>query len=1055
MRLLCAFSSCLLFAMVSMAAPPPAPENLPRVTVRWLDGDKSDRFAAEGEHYACQAGLDPARIVSLTADREAFLPEGLRFGFVDADGQRYVVCPPHLVPNWDTWQGQNWKPANSAKARMNVWRATPYYWDAHILDIPFVREVDVAGLKPVAAEPLRTWEFAGGVSGWEALNQCQTFVAENGALVVGYAGNDPYFQAPPVELSPMPSVLLRLRLRGTGGTMGVYWREEGQGGYDGQHVTTFRVAGSEEWHEVEVPLRTKGALRQFRLDPPGPQGRIELQRVDILPGAVLPDLKPVRGEVVLHAHPDRLHIEFRLDPVPDQPRPVRAYWEAKPGHNTERVCERPVLLGESLAVLGVVGAEFGTDGVWSAPLQGERPGCWWVVRSRTGDVPTTFCEELDPLPPSAVEVQDGYWLGYHAPSGLYWLESISQSGAFAFNPAYDNPLRRQSVPVCLRGDQRDRHVTIRAASRAGTLPATVLADEYGFMLPTPVASCKNFGGEKEEPDDSSFGEAYFPYDIPAETTANFQVLHLFQNWGNHFLQQVTSIRFFHIYWHLSQGVSETTCFTIPWMRMNDVYVRIPDYRPYSGSFWTGQPQHDCRQWPGLLQYRADGKEVHAVYEDTVLESIAPCMARFTMRFHTSDDAARMALTVTEIPQADEMRTFLTVRYEWLKDVAIDGDARRNFRWFNVNNFRKPVAKLLWLDTDGKAQLCDVAAGDEPLLGTRLASDAPFVGTYGQEGYHALTLLRHLAGHLGGEGLAPFASARFREGTSDTWFTVGQEKLTIHAGDTIEADLLLMPHAEPTDPLAIPERERLYYGTDGPRVTAIPIGRKLADFPVRVQVDQEAAVFTVAGGNQTMPLVVEGFAHWSFPMLWEDGVWLDQQALGGDGYQVNPDGNGGYRFVFAAPMRHGQTRQWCVTRADCTGGMVRATDRNGFPELVAAAGGITLKAPILFAPGTNRLTAASPLVEFQSEEDTVRGVPIAAVTDATGQVQILRWDETGSEVQTTGIKRVVFSRLARGASYMLTIDGAVTTSPHVPNDGTLSIPLAPGEHRLTLSRFFPR
>lgn len=1039
-----------LVATAALAQPAPAPEGLPRVTVRWLDVDKSGRFAAEGERYSCRIGLRPARIDALTVDGQNLLPKGLQLGFVDEAGERYVVCPSRLVPDWDTWQGQKWKPARSAKARMNVWRSGPYYWDAHVLDIPFVRVADLAKAKPIDAQPLQTWDFADGRSGWEGLNQCQTFAVKDGVLVVGYEGNDPYFQAPPVSLPKTPSLVVRIRLRGSGGGMALYWMEEGQAGYDGNHVTIARVGRSDEWHEVEIPFKTKGALRRIRLDPPGVSGRIEIDRVQILPGPAMPDLKPVRGELVFHTYADRLQVEFRLDAEEGRPRPVQARWLAPSSGSVIQVANRPVLQGSGVAVLGVAGTTFAEDGVWSGPLIGDRPGCWWVVRPALADLGATFREELDPLPATSVEVQNGHWLGYDAPSGLYLMDSIAQGSAYSFNSAYDNPLRRQSIPIQIQAGNRHRRLTIRAASRAGILPATVLADDRGFMLPTPVLSCKNFAGEREEPDDSAFGEAYFPVEIPADTTRSFQILHLFQNWGNHMLQQVTSIRFFHIYWHLSQGVSETTCFTIPWMRMNDAYVRVPDYRPYSGPFWPAQPQHDCRQWPGLLQYRAGGKSVHAVYQKTVFESIAPCLARFTMHFRTSDDAARMAMTVTEFPQADEMRTFLTVRYEWLKDVTIDGDARQNFRWFNVNTLRKPVAKLLWLDEQGETQILDVAPGDEPLLGTPLHKDAPFLGTHGQAGYHAFTLLRRLEGQVGGDELTPFASANFRNGTSDTWFTVGKADLTIKAGDTLEADLLLMPHAEPTEPGAIPERERTRYGTDGPRVSKVEVGRKLADFPVRIQAESEAAAFTIQGGHQTMPIIAEGFSHWSFPMLWEGSVWLDQQAHGGDGYQVSSDGNGGYRFTFAAPMRHGQTRHWRVTRAHCNAGLDRVADRNGFPELTSAKGGtFTLKAPILFAPGTNRLDG-SPLSQFTGEGKTVRGVPISAQADGVGQVQILRYDETGAEVATKGIKRLSFSRLARFANYELTLD-AVPHTRKVGNNGVLATNLDPGKHRIQLRR----
>ncbi len=85
--------------MAALAQPVPALEGLPQVTVRWLDADKSDRFAAEGERYSCRIGLRPARIDALAVDGRNLLPKGLQLGSVDEAGDRYVVCPP---PCWPT-----------------------------------------------------------------------------------------------------------------------------------------------------------------------------------------------------------------------------------------------------------------------------------------------------------------------------------------------------------------------------------------------------------------------------------------------------------------------------------------------------------------------------------------------------------------------------------------------------------------------------------------------------------------------------------------------------------------------------------------------------------------------------------------------------------------------------------------------------------------------------------------------------------------------------------------------------------------------------------------
>src|SRR5262249_12456118 len=80
--------------------------------------------------------------------------------------------------------------------------------------------------------------------------------------------------------------------------------------------------------------------------------------------------------------------------------------------------------------------------------------------------------------------------------------------------------------------------------------------------------------------------------------------HLFQNWGNHPLKQLSSIRYFEHYYHLSTGVSETTCY-VPFTKRAypQTGYTIADYRGLSGHTWKEQPQYDHVARIGFLQYR--------------------------------------------------------------------------------------------------------------------------------------------------------------------------------------------------------------------------------------------------------------------------------------------------------------------------------------------------------------------------------------------------------------------------------------------------------------------
>ncbi|MBN2452605.1 MAG: hypothetical protein JXR77_19635 [Lentisphaeria bacterium] len=1039
------------------------PENLPRLTVRWLDRDQARVFAVEGERYRCRVALDPARIEAIEVDgRDLLGPEGISFGFTTAEGAEYVPAPLGLTPDWQVWRGRGWAPATSSRARMNVWSCGPHYWDAHVLDIPFLPASELEALAAAATEPpLLEWRFDRDTTDWEALNHCTGFGLANGCLVVSYEGEDPYFQSPPIDV-PGP-VEVRLRVRSlTAGHAALYWAAD-DGAYRGDQHAIVAVREGTDFQDLRIPLPVQGRLKRLRIDPPGSFGRFEIQSADILPRpAPGGKLRPIRGEVVFHAFPNRLNLEFRLEPQPDDPVPAAAAWRAgTTPARVEALHGRPVLCPENAAILATTDARFDTDtGSWQAPLTGLRPGTWWTLRPRVADVPLPdlFRDECMPFLAARVEVRDGHWRGYDAPSGLYLVDAAMAPPAYSFNAAFDNPNRRIAVTLRLRGDEHPRAMVIKCASGTGILPATVLTDEHGFLLPTPVQSCKNFAGEREEPDDAAYGDAYFPITLQPNQERSFQVVHLFQRWGDHALKQVTSIRFFHIYWHLSTGVSETTCFTIPAMLLNGEYVRIPDYRPYSGPFWAGQPQHDCLSWPGLLQYRSGGERVRLLYDSTAFESIAPNLARFTMHFRSSDDAATVRVTAMEIPHSDETRTFLSLRCDWHRTATVDGDARNTFRWLNVNDKKRP-RMLLSSDPEGRtrSRLADAPEGLR-LQAELLRGPFPFLGTHGMAGsqgareYHSFVLVRAFRARLGGQDQdAPAASAEYSNRNGNYWFGAPQETLTLRPADFIEADLMLMPHAEAVEPDLKPERERLRFGSEGPRIGEVTVGRKVSDFPATVSAENEVARFTIEGGLDALPIVVKGFRHWGVPLLWQNDIWQNQQAHGGDGYQVNPDGEGTYRFVFLVPLRHGMRPNLTVTRAECSSGIATVRDRNGFPEIEARTPGeFRLKAPALFAPGTNRLTEANDIVDFTGSGASVRAVPVSAQVKGNGTVTVEECSGEGFRATVSGEMTMNLSRLERHARYEVTVDTNRETRD-AGRDGLLTLTLGPGQHTVAVRK----
>jgi hypothetical protein len=1040
-----------------------APEKMPAVTVRWEDAGQKEVFVVEGGEYQVRVATHPARLLSLRANgRDLAGAEGVTPGFEDANGHLYRPAPREVTPDWQVWIGQDYKPAPSSRARMNVWSAGPYYWECHLLDIPLVTEATVQALRATGqGAALAAWDFGRDAQGWQALHSC-VLESAAGALRVTLSGEDPFLGSPELAGLPPGPVQVGLRTRGQGGGAAVYWYEEGETGYAGDKVQTFALPGGSEWRETRVRLAVVGRLKRLRFDPPGTAGAIEIAAIRVLPEAKPdPAHVPARGELVFHAFQDNLHLEFRVTPAPGQPAAATAVWAADtPGAEvSEGVGGRPWLAvgGKVITGAGLLAPPAGAFAAggreWRAPLTGVPARTYWVLQpfrpdlqTAAGSIPDLFQGELAPLPPTAFTVRDGWWLGYDPVSGLYRMQTAANTPAFSFEAAYRVPSRRMVSGIGVSNDTLPRRLVVQCASGVGNLPGAVLTDAAGFPLPVPIVVAKNFAGECEEPDDRGYGDAYFPLTLAPGEQRDFQVMHLLQTWGNHMVKQVSSIRFFMIYWHLSVGLSESTCFSMDSLG-GDFCYRIPDFRPLSGEFWPGQPQHGVGQFPGFLQYQP-GNRTRLIYERTEFASTSPCLARFTMTYHTSDDAATARVSVLEAPHRDEMRTFLWLRYDWHKAVAIEGDARTHFRWLNLQDrFRSDL--LLWLGPDGKVRQRRLT-GEAPELALRgevLAADSPFVATDADckgEQTNCVTLVRGFRARLGGQERSQAAMSADFAGPRGFWLTVPEEKLTLQPGDFIEAEVMLMPHGEPTLPELKPVRERERFGAGRVKVE-VTTGTKLADFPARVAAADEVARFTLEGGFDLMPLVVEGFQHWGVPLLWQGTLWQDQQQLGGDGYQVEPDEKGGYRFVFVTPIRTGQKLPFLVTRAECTTGISRLFDQNGDLVLESTAEGeFRLKAPVLFAPGKNQIDAAAGLVEFTGRGRSVRAVPVTAeIPGGQGTLEIVSWAPREVQVRAGGTPmRLAFGGLPPAASCEVSLD-ETTSAQAADGAGTLTLEVPKG------------
>lgn len=860
------------------------------LTSYWEDAAQKEVFVVEGDGYALRIATHPARILELkTAGRQALGPEGAT-PWIESAGRRLRPAARDFVPRWEVHTGQKMKPATSSAARMNIWRATPDYWEVHLRDIPFMGD-----------------------------------------------------------------------------------------------------------------------------------GADEL---------------PVRGHLVIHAHPDRAHLQLQVEAGPGQTvESVGWTVDADDGTVTESQGRAIAQLGDRVALLAPPGGAFGSAAKeWSAAAG----AAYWVVRPGAA----TFREELDPPDTAAFSARNGAWSGYDPVRGLYVLDLHANRPAFTFENAWKVPSRRMESAVSVPDTAEARRITVMARTGTGNLEAGVVTDPHGFPRAIRAFVAKNFAGEKEETDDTAFGDIVFPLSLGPGEPREHRVMGLYQNWGRLMLKQVSSIRFFNIYWHLSAGLSETTCFTHAWMDIRGALVSIPDFRPYSGPFLMGQPQHDCFSWPGFLNYDTKDGRVRPMYRRTDFHSVAPCLAHFTMHFRTSDDTADLSVEAWEIPQTDEARTFLRIRYAWDKPARVEGDARKNFRWLQM--FEKyPVRDLVWLGADGKEQSTKANGAADFPLARPLAEKWPYAGAHeGRDHFGSLMLVQRLEGRLGGKEIKrAHLTADFNKENGLYALVSETAELALQPGDFLEADILLMPHAEVTTPFHKPDREREHWAVRPPVVSSVTRGEKLRDFPAAIRAEKDAAMFKVTGGLNMLPLVVGGFSARAVPMLWRDGLWQDQQAHGGDGYQVDAEDVGTFRFTFNHPIRGTEEHDLAVTLLHSDAPLILLRDDNGLPVATAEnESDFALDTPVLFGPGTNNVPAQG-LIAFRGRSREVRALPIVFTPVGDGASVVAEaWDAANVRlnIRGPGGKLRVGHRVP-GAAYAVTLGTEKTVLTATDDHIVVSVP----------------
>lgn len=673
--------------------------------------------------------------------------------------------------------------------------------------------------------------------------------------------------------------------------------------------------------------------------------------------------------------------------------------------------------------------------------------------------------EASPLPGDAFTLEGAVYGGYDAASGLTTIHQAPGLQSFGFEGFYDNPNMRLTAGVQVANDGLPRTLMIRHDTPASVIESAILTDPLGFPLPIQVQSSKNFGGEMEEPVDEHFSESYFPIRLAADETVALDSVHLYEGWGRRRLRQISSIRFFCIYYHLSAGTTETTCFTLPMLFMNvgDGEPRtygIADYRPLSGETWMGQPQHEHVALQGWLHY-FDGEEWrYPRYEGSTIMSAGPLLAWWRQFYRSSDDKVLITMEALEMPQDDETRTFVKLTYDFLEDVTIAGDTRTNLRLLNKGTYIRRVHwdTAAWIVPDGEVRTAPIEQnGEWSVLGEEIRSVNGFACTYPHVDGNDSVIVRRIDGTLNGE---PFERLGFSllghpDNRTETILTPLMDGDTVQAGSHLELDLVLVPYGSDHSDWQVPYYEACRWGLGpteasarlgeagaaalegdlfGPEVEVLH-GQLMRTLPPMVRAESDWARLRFSGGHNAVALVVSGFEKPGVPLLWKGESYLDAHVRGGDWYTTFQDADGTHGYVLAPEVRttrHGRkwgtmTHDFRVTQVRAEQGVSDVRLENAEVVIEAPAQGlIEVDSPRIWVPGT---TTLGDMNRTTAEASLMRTVPLTARSEGEGtRIAIQEW--------TSGLRRLTvsgdaptaltFLHLARNAELSVTIDGIEAT-----------------------------
>ncbi|MHC1693830.1 MAG: hypothetical protein AB9835_00840 [Eubacteriales bacterium] len=924
------------------------------ISMHYMD-DKRDSFAFENLNGSILLGFTPSHGTNVNA--------------ITVKGKDAPIASQTCETVIEAQDGTVYSSAqSSSNGRINVYSHGLYFYDIHMLDL------SVGGLDSVDAEVIGSYSFAEKVSGWSNVNDFTKPVIKDGRLQIARTGADPYWFNGSTKIDADKATCIRITMKAPGMSGLQVFYQNADGGFAQERSLIFSLRGTDEVKTYTLDMSQsegwRGNISALRFDIDGQtDGTVsEIEKIELI--APTGDTMPVKFETAYYTYTDKIHEENIIHVLGDAAMKNAYINTSVPEENVSEVyvCDKDgyrraddlsfdpttvsaVLLGGKNGYIGyIVPEKTGTAKMEIVKVNGSYSirqyaslGTSYVKGDKISvarrlwlsDSPDGFEEQIEieknPLKLSiSADNTDSFAVvdGYDPVLGAYVIGSAGTD----FTSAYNDPQFKSSVRLDISNDGPSRSVYVKhySSTSPGMLECSVLLDSDGYALPVPVQVCKNFAGENEEPfyrpGDPAFGDSYFTAWVEKGKRLDISSLHLFQNWGNHPLKQISSILFFTPYYHLSTGVTETTCWA-PLLYGNKNGFMICDYRSFSNTMWDSQPQFDTIGEHRFMIYKSKDKDTRdsITYRSTDIKSMGPNYSDMALNYITDDNTADVSIRPIEIPQTDETRVATSVSVTF-RDTLTIADASSElclyefgsaltgtyFRRFSVlDESNNPVEKVIDFSSPGET----IKLGDQAPFFAFYDVDETRSGNKGNAGAIITSFKAVIGGVEYGMDDLSFnlktVGGAFVLGS----FTINAKELTFNAGDTISYTLIHMPYGSFSDRNAQSVIEtRRDFALSPFKVSSETSTVTVGYIPTVAAKDGKAS-FKTSGGASVMAVRVEGFAGYHPPKLTVNngGTWEEisyESAPGAkDGSQCYLCSDGTYGFVLLVDA--GQEKEYKV------------------------------------------------------------------------------------------------------------------------------------------------